>query len=119
MTKAWGQAGAGPHAAPGSPAGADGVTEAAPPPLGAGAGAMLWTAHQVAKALALPTVRHFRCRRRRLEQAGFPAPVRGLPDRWDPRAIEAWLAAQRPAPLAAPETAEALLIARARARAAE
>jgi hypothetical protein len=76
---------------------------------------MLWTAHQVAEALALPSARAFHCRRRRLEEAGFPSPVRGLPDRWDPRAIEAWLALQRPASLAAPDTAEALLIARARA----
>ena len=79
---------------------------------------MLWTAHQVAQALALPSARAFHCRRRRLEQAGFPPPVAGLPDRWDPRAIEAWLAAQRPPEHAAPDAAEALLIARARAHAA-
>ena len=78
---------------------------------------MLWTAHQVAVALALPSARAFHCRRRRLEQAGFPPPVAGLPDRWDPRAIEAWLAAQRPPEHAAPDAAEALLIARARATA--
>jgi hypothetical protein len=84
---------------------------------------MLWTAHQVAQALALPAARHFRCRRRRLEaEHGFPPPVAGLPDRWDPRAIEAWLAAQRAGlmPPARDEAAEgeAMLIARARAMAA-
>lgn len=78
---------------------------------------MLWTAHQVAEALALPSARHFHCRRRRLEDGhGFPPPVAGLPDRWDPRAIEAWLAAQRPRTAAVNDDdgAEAVLIARAR-----
>jgi len=42
--------------------------------------------------------------------------VAGLPDRWDPRAIEAWLAAQRPRTAAVNDDdgAEAVLIARAR-----
>lgn len=78
---------------------------------------MLWTAHQVAEALALPSARCFHARRRRLEgEHGFPPPVAGLPDRWDPRAIEAWLAAQRPrlAAVNDDDGAEAVLIARAR-----
>lgn len=77
----------------------------------------LLTAHQVAAALSLRSARSFHNRRAALEAEGFPRPVRGLPDRWDPAAIEAWLAAQRPA-AAAPDSlaaAEQTLIARAQA----
>jgi hypothetical protein len=79
--------------------------------------ARLLTAHQVAELLGLRP-RQFAARRAGLVAAGFPAAVAGLPDRWDPLAIEAWLAAQRPAP--APEAAnvEDVLIGRARAMAA-
>jgi len=34
--------------------------------------------------------------RAQLEAQGFPRPVPGCGRRWDPAAIEAWLAAQRP-----------------------
>jgi predicted DNA-binding transcriptional regulator AlpA len=38
----------------------------------------------------------FRRQRARLERdEGFPAPVRGCGNRWDPRAIEQWLDRQR------------------------
>lgn len=75
----------------------------------------LITATQVADLLNLGR-RAFLARRRWLEaEHDFPPPVRGLPDRWDPTAIEAWLAGQRDATAAPPETTEAILIARARA----
>lgn len=79
----------------------------------------LLTAHQVAAALSLRSARSFLGRRAALEAEGFPRPVRGLPDRWDPAAIEAWLSAQRPAaaPADALAAAEQTLIARAQARA--
>ncbi|WP_206934188.1 hypothetical protein [Roseococcus thiosulfatophilus] len=78
----------------------------------------LLTSHQVAELLGLRP-RQFGARRAGLEAAGFPGPVAGLPDRWDPLAIEAWLAAQRgeTAAQAAPSV-EDVLVARARAMAA-
>lgn len=78
----------------------------------------LITATGVAELLGI-TRRQFMARRRRLEaEHGFPPPVAGLPDRWDPVAIEGWLAQQRPpatTPADGAEAAEALLIQRARA----
>ena len=76
----------------------------------------LLTAHQVADLFGLKR-RQFMARRRRMEaQHGFPPPVAGLPDRWDPAAIEAWLRAQRPPEAAATtDAAEQLLLDRARA----
>jgi hypothetical protein len=51
----------------------------------------LLTAHQVAEILALDGPRAFAQRRRRLEEEhGFPPPVPGVGQRWDPLAIEAW-----------------------------
>jgi hypothetical protein len=77
---------------------------------------LLWTAREVAEALRLPSARHFQARRRRLEdEHRFPPPVAGLPGRWDPKAIELWLRAQRS--MHADDTeaeAEASLIGRAR-----
>jgi hypothetical protein len=78
----------------------------------------LLTATQVAEILAI-TRRAFLARRRGLEQRhNFPAAVAGLPDRWDPAAIDAWLAAQRQATMPDQPSAEATLIARARTIAA-
>lgn len=78
----------------------------------------LITATQVAEVLGISR-RQFMARRRRLEaEHDFPRPVAGLPDRWDPLAIDAWLASQRPAAPPAPsaeDAAEAVLIGRARA----
>jgi hypothetical protein len=78
----------------------------------------LLTATQVADLLGLGR-RSFMARRRRLQaEHDFPAAVAGLPDRWDPLAIEAWLASQRPATPPGPDAAaeaEAVLIGRARA----
>lgn len=78
----------------------------------------LITSTAVAELLGI-TRRQFMNRRRRLEaEHGFPPPVAGLPERWDPIAIEAWLAQQRPPAPTPPdpaEAAEALLIQRARA----
>lgn len=34
--------------------------------------------------------------RRALEGLGFPAPVKGIPNHWDPVAIRAWLDSQLP-----------------------
>lgn len=77
---------------------------------------LLWTAHEVAEALRLPSARHFLARRRRLEdEHRFPPPVAGLPGRWDPKAIELWLRAQRTMHADDAEAqAEASLIGRAR-----
>lgn len=78
--------------------------------------ARLWQAAQVAERLAL-TPAAFCQRRRQLEDRhGFPPPVPGLGRRWNPAAIEAWLAQQAggvPDPAAA--TPEDILISRARA----
>ena len=50
----------------------------------------LLTAAQVADRLQI-TVRAFWARRRSLEaEHGFPAPVPGIGQRWDPAAIQAW-----------------------------
>lgn len=74
----------------------------------------LLTATEVAELLRL-TRRAFLARRRTLETThGFPRPLAGLPDRWAPAAIDAWIAQQGGSPAAtAPATAEATLIARA------
>jgi predicted DNA-binding transcriptional regulator AlpA len=86
-------------------------------PTGAAGLRPLLTAHQVAMALALDSALSFHRRRRALEaDHGFPEPVPGLGLRWDPAAIEAWLARRRGAPAGGQdEGAEALLVARARA----
>jgi hypothetical protein len=74
----------------------------------------LLTATEVADMLRLSR-RAFLARRRGLEALhGFPAPLAGLPDRWAPAAIDAWIARQGGAPIATPETGEATLIDRAR-----
>jgi predicted DNA-binding transcriptional regulator AlpA len=77
----------------------------------------LITATQVAELLGIGR-RQFLMRRSRLQSDhGFPPAVAGLPDRWDPLAIDAWLASQRPAAPPAPDAAaeaEAVLIGRAR-----
>lgn len=55
----------------------------------------LLDAPALAHLLGISTTRFLR-RRPQLEmEHGFPPPVRGLALRWDPLAIEAWLAAQR------------------------
>lgn len=56
----------------------------------------LLTVEEVARVLRI-TPRTFRRRRAELQAGGFPAPVPGLPDRWDRVAIEAWLDRQIPA----------------------
>lgn len=55
----------------------------------------------VARLLGLTTPRFLRLRGRLEAEQGFPPPVPGLALRWDPRAIEDWLAARRAAPAAA------------------
>lgn len=75
---------------------------------------------EVARLLRL-SPRVFRRRQAELEAAGFPAPVPGLPDRWDRAAIEAWLDRQIPAAGPAQDPlrqAERTLVARAGALAA-
>jgi hypothetical protein len=78
----------------------------------------LITATEVAELLGITRLQ-FLARRRRLEaEHDFPAAVAGLPDRWDPLAIEGWLASQRRASPPGPDPAaeaEAVLISRARA----
>jgi predicted DNA-binding transcriptional regulator AlpA len=54
----------------------------------------LLTACEVAGLLGLTRAAWYR-RRRALEAAGFPAPVPALGNRWDPAAIDHWLAIQR------------------------
>jgi hypothetical protein len=78
--------------------------------------ARLWQAAQVADRLAM-TPAAFNARRRRLEaDHGFPPPVPGLGRRWNPAAIEAWLAAQAGGqPDQQAPSAEDVLISRARA----
>lgn len=78
----------------------------------------LLTLHQVAVLLGLPGARSLVARRRQLEEEhGFPPPVPGLGLRWDPVAIDAWLARHRPAEATPAATAEAILVQRARAMA--
>lgn len=81
--------------------------------------ARLWQAEQVAERLAISPAA-FRQRRRRLEEEhGFPPPVPGLGRRWNPAAIEAWIAqATGGIPDSLPVSAEDILISRARALAA-
>ena len=55
---------------------------------------LTWDHDQVAEALKI-TPRMFRRRRPAMEAAGFPRPLPGLRGRWDPLAIEAWLATLR------------------------
>lgn len=76
----------------------------------------LLTAHQVAELLALDGPRAFAQRRRRLEaEHGFPPPVPGVGQRWDPLAIEAWRRRIRgEATSANNDNVEDLLIVRAR-----
>lgn len=80
--------------------------------------ARLWQAAQVAERLAM-TPGAFCQRRRRLEaEHGFPAPVPGLGRRWNPAAIEAWLAVQAGGMPAQDQVSpEDILISRARAMA--
>ncbi|MBR0651376.1 hypothetical protein GXW78_17010 [Roseomonas terrae] len=80
--------------------------------------ARLWQPEQVADRLALSPAA-FAARRRRLEdEHGFPGPVPGLGRRWNPAAVEAWLARQAGGiPDSQPETPEDILISRARAMA--
>lgn len=59
----------------------------------------LLTARDVARLLGW-SVDHWYRRRRALEAAGFPRPIPELGNRWDPNAIEAWLAARRGGPRA-------------------
>lgn len=54
----------------------------------------LLTAREVAQLLGMTRAAWYR-RRPALEAAGFPPPVPALGNRWDPAAIERWLAAQR------------------------
>jgi predicted DNA-binding transcriptional regulator AlpA len=54
----------------------------------------LLTAGEVAALLGLTRAAWYR-RRRVLEAAGFPPPVPALGNRWDPAAIDRWLAIQR------------------------
>ncbi|WP_133251487.1 helix-turn-helix transcriptional regulator [Zavarzinia aquatilis] len=61
----------------------------------------LMTAAEVA-ALLGHALGWFYRERRRLEAAGFPPEVRGLRNRWDRAAIEAWLDGQLPARQAPP-----------------
>lgn len=56
--------------------------------------ALTISAAEAAERLGI-TLSVFQRRRRRLRQAGFPEPVPGLFNRYDPLAIEAWLARQR------------------------
>jgi hypothetical protein len=78
--------------------------------------ARLWQAAQVADRLAM-TPAAFNARRRRLEaDHGFPPPVPGLGRRWNPAAIEGWLAALGGGfPPTDPANPEEILISRARA----
>jgi hypothetical protein len=80
--------------------------------------ARLWQAAQVADRLAM-TPAAFNARRRRLEaDHGFPPPVPGLGRRWNPAAIEGWLASQGGGlPDHQAPSAEDVLISRARAMA--
>jgi predicted DNA-binding transcriptional regulator AlpA len=71
----------------------------------------LLTARDVAALLGV-TVSYWYRRRRALEAAGFPPPVPALGNRWDPVAIERWLAAQRGEALAEPADWEQRLAAR-------
>jgi predicted DNA-binding transcriptional regulator AlpA len=79
----------------------------------------LWQAAQVADRLGISPAA-FAQRRRRLEDDhGFPPPVPGLCRRWNPAAIEAWLARQAGGiPDSLLVDPENILIARARAMAA-
>ena len=54
-------------------------------------GRLLLRAPEVAALLGM-SVRAFHAARARLRDRGFPAPVPGMGPRYDPRAIEAWLA---------------------------
>ncbi len=54
----------------------------------------LLTAREVAQLLGLTRAAWYR-RRPALEAAGFPPPVPALGNRWDPAAIDRWLAEQR------------------------
>jgi len=78
--------------------------------------AKLWLPAQVAERLAMSPAA-FAARRRRLEEDhGFPPPVPGLGRRWDPQAIEAWLARQdRQESASIAGSPEAILLARAEA----
>jgi predicted DNA-binding transcriptional regulator AlpA len=71
----------------------------------------LLTARDVAALLGV-TVSYWYRRRRALEAAGFPPPVPALGNRWDPVAIERWLAAQRGEALVEPAEWEQRLAAR-------
>lgn len=71
----------------------------------------LLTYPEVAAALKVTREWFYRNHRRLVRQHGFPAPMPGMGNRWDPRAIELWqdgdLARQKllpaaPAPPAAP-----------------
>lgn len=75
----------------------------------------LLTAPMVAKALGR-SLSWFAKHRVELEEChGFPKSVRGCGTRWDPRAIDAWLDQQLPAPPSAEAATEDLLIRRATA----
>ena len=65
---------------------------------------LTWALSQAADALGL-TVPGFCRRRARLEAAGFPRPLPGLRRRYDPLAIQGWLARLRGDDPATPEAA--------------
>jgi predicted DNA-binding transcriptional regulator AlpA len=54
----------------------------------------LLTTRDVAALLGISVAYWYR-RRRELEARGFPPPIPALGNRWDPVAIDRWLAAQR------------------------
>jgi len=68
------------------------------------AAALTWSLQQAADALGL-TVDGFCRRRARLEAGGFPRPLPGLRRRYDPLAIEGWLARLRGSANAPPDAA--------------
>lgn len=53
--------------------------------------ARLLTPGQVAQLLGLPSSRSFLRRLPKLREGRFPAPIEGLGQRWDRRAVDAWL----------------------------
>lgn len=59
----------------------------------------LLTFPEVAERLGVPLNSLYRNHRVLREEHGFPAPVPGLGRRWDPQAIENWLATQRGEPV--------------------